>query len=321
MVYSKWLDSSELSLTELINKIIENSKNRSSEKDFFDNSELLFNVEKIFKENQKTKIDIIKFKDKQPNIISEEVEFNYIKFQYETVKKTEKNNPLRDKRIKTNYLQVIIYRIKNKNYYITNRGYNNGTLGMLRRLLGYTGKYEILEEKILGIKSELFIWLIKRLIDEPNEFLDDNNQILIQSVVGFKGESMDRLAEISGSGEKIMNMLTTLLFLFENKNISKIETKIKFDDSIYPLILGKDSFIDVNINGYLGQDFFGDREEIEAKVIIKSFLGVIPSIINIYSNELELKNWSEKKEQTFFRVIGRTLSKQINEKLKQRKEE
>jgi len=306
MIYSKWVDNSGLTLNDLIIKIETNAQNAIAGVDDFDNTNLQFEVKKIFDENQYFTIE------------NQDIYFNYFEFQYEYVKRPERSNPVRSKRVGLYNANVIVFAYKRKNYYIIDKGYNDNTLKNLRKMIGYSGKFEISEEQIRGIKTDLFIWLIHYLIDNPESFLDDSEETKIQSVVGFHGSTEDKLAEITGSGEKIMNMLTTLLFLFENQNISKVEATVLRKRERYRLVLGENSHIDINHNYYQGDMVFAIKEEIESKVAIKVFVDVIPKLISIFSNELESKKWTENKENKFFKGIGKSLSKKINEKLRQK---
>ncbi|MBO0457536.1 hypothetical protein JZO77_12425 [Enterococcus hulanensis] len=307
MVYSRWVDNTNIALGDLINKLMMNVETKKGIIDPFDNTSLLVNVDKFFDDNQIFEID------------GKTVTYNYFFYQHEYLKKYEKNNPLREKRVGSYSANIIIFNYNNKNNYIVNKGYNNTTLGKLRELVGYSGKLEISEQRIHGIKTDLFIWMIHHLLDNPKEYFDEIATTKVESVIGFRGETDDKLAEISGSGEKIMEMLTTLLFLFENQNISKVETTIFRKNERFKLTLGEKSFVDIDFNSYEGDDFFGIREENLSKIAIKVFVDVVPSIILFFSNELDQKKWSEKKEEMFFRSVGRELSKKINERLRNKK--
>lgn len=305
MAYSRWIDNTNASLDALINKLMMNVESKTGIIDPFDNSPLLVSVEKVFKDSNQTF-----------EINGKTVVYNYFVYQNEYLKKYEQNNPLREKRVGEYSADVIIFSYNNRNYYIVDKGYNTTTLGKLREMVGYSGKLEISEQRIHGIKTDLFIWMIHHLIDNPNDFFDEACTTKVESVIGFKGATEDKLAEISGSGEKIMKMLTTLLFLFENQNISKVETTILRKNEHFKLTLGENSLVDIDFNSYEGDDFFGLKEEITSRIAIKVFIDVVPSIISFFSDELDSKKWSEKKEAAFFKNVGKELSKKINERLR-----
>ncbi|EGO9037742.1 hypothetical protein D1Z30_13035 [Enterococcus faecalis] len=304
MIYSKWIDNSNISLEDLIKNIKENEQNHVREIDAYDNTPLNYEVDFVYDENQ-----LIIINDKN-------IYYNYLQFNYEYVKNHEAVNPNREKRVSTYAINVIVFNYENKNYYICNKSYANSTLVNLRKLVGYKKDLMIKGQRVSGIKTDLFIWMIHHLIDNPNEFLEEYSKTKLLTLTGFKGQRKDRLAEISGSGEQILNMLTTLLFLFENKEISKVQVQITRYQENFSLTLGENSFIDIDINEYRGTEYFEMPETIEAIAVLKCFIDVIPSLIIMFSNELDSKKWTPRKENKFFKDIGRTLSREINKSLR-----
>lgn len=306
-MYSNWQDkTTERSIENLIEKIRRAKEHKEVGSDPFDKSKLLYEVNFAFEEIQTITINEI------------DIMYTYLRYRYETVKKTEQRNPVREKRIKLYEADIIIYQYKGKIYYIINKGFTKSTLTNLRNLLNYEGKGEIEEERTLGIKTDFFIWMIHYLIDSPEAFLDPEESTKIISVVGFKGERADRLAEINGSGEKIMEMLTTLLFLFENKSISKVEATILRNNEFFKLTLGN-NIIDIDLPSYQGKESIQTEWNIKSRVPIKIFVDLLPNLVTIYSNELDTKIWSDNKEKQFFKNIGRKISKEINQRLKNNK--
>lgn len=301
MVYSNWIDNTDNTFEELIGEFL---SNRIIKKDPFTNDDLLNQVDRVFEENQVFQLNGIS------------ITYNYFIYQYEYLKNKKITSPERNKRVGVYTANIILFNYQQRNYFIIDKGYNSSTLVNLRALCGYEGKKEISEKRISGIKTDLFIWMIHHLLDNSDCYLNEENSTMIESVLGFKGTTSDKLAEISGSGEKIMKMLTTLLFLFENQKISKVEATILRNEETFKLTLGEHSLVDIDFNSFEGENFFETKESIKAQVAIKTFIDVIPNIISIYSNELETKKWSTKKEESFFRGIGRELSRKINEKLR-----
>lgn len=299
MAYSKWVDTKS-SFESLIDNF---SKERVKILDPVSKDTLVNKVDVTFENNQEFEID------------GKKVKYNYLVYQYEYIKPGEIANPIREKRIGLYVADIIIFNYDNKTYYIVDKRYSAATLRNLRTLAGYSGKGEIREERISGIKTDLFIWMIHYLLDAPNSFIGKQKNTKIESVVGFKGSTADKLAEISGAGEKIMMTLTTLLFLFENQKISKVETTIFRKDELFKLSLGEKSLVEIDFNSFEGEEFFMGKEELKSKVAIKVFVDVIPNLISIFSNEINSKKWSPSKEEKFFRGIGQDLLGKIEEKL------
>ena len=57
MIYSKWIDNSNISLDDLINNIKVNKQNHIREIDAFDNTPLNYEVDFVYEENQFTIIN------------------------------------------------------------------------------------------------------------------------------------------------------------------------------------------------------------------------------------------------------------------------
>lgn len=306
-MYSNWQDKIEnCSLENLVEKILDNAKQTQKELDPVTHNELLYSVEAVFDENQTITIN------------NEEIIYNLLTYRYERVNQPKKFDQERSKRINLYESRIVVYRYKEKFFYIINKAYNNTTKKNLRKLLNYSGKGEIVEQWTQGIKTDLFIWMIHYILDCKGKYIDSQGQTKISSVTGFKGETTDKLAEINGSGEKIMEMLTTLLFLFENKNLSKIQTMILKNREKFKLDLGS-NHVDIHFDSYEGDDFFSGEEQIFARVSIKVFVDVLPNLVKNFSDELEAKEWSASKEEAFFKNIGRAISKKINDKLREKK--
>lgn len=306
-MFSNWTDKHQ---TGSINSAIEHIMNCASEREIFtdpfDHQKLLYSVEKILPENGTIEIN-------NQNII-----YNYLVYRYEEVKNSEITNPLREKRINSYEANIIIYQYDDNINYIIDKSFSSTTRKNLRQLLNYKGKAEIEEKWPVGIKTDLFIWMVHYIINHNGDFIDaPKNTTKIISIVGFKGERQDKLAEINGNGQKIMEMLTTFLFLFENRHISKIETTIEKNNETFKVSLGK-RLIDIDITKYTGDDMMMISENLKARVAIKVFVDLLPNLIVAYSDELEKKKWSNSKENKFYREIGRNLSKKINDMLRNR---
>lgn len=308
MVYSKWCNTVDTDLDSLINNIMSYPKWLEPSKDPYDNSDLFFSINKVFQNNESIELD------------NEIIVYNFLEFQFEKVRHNEQENKNREKRIKLENYEIIIYTHKNLVKYIVNRGYTNYTLSVLRKMHGYKGKHEIKEETICGIKSDLFIWLVYNLIENPRQNLGVNTKLDLKSLTGFMGKTEDKINTIQGSGKMLLNMLTTLLFLFENQNISKVNIEIEDGKHFYDIILGEESFIDVSITDYVGPYMLGMKEIVKSKILLRLFIELVPNLIKVFSDEQTppRANWSEKKEREFFNKIGKTIKKNITDLLKKK---
>lgn len=296
MVFSLWEDKRNNSLTDLLNKVVSTSKN---DIDSSDNSVLNETRIKLFEDNQ--------FIDLSNN----RVEYNYIYFSYEFVKKGKEREPKREDRVGESTSQIIVFANEGRLYYLIDKSYSNKTLSILRRMLNYTGKNEIKEHRFSGLKSDIFIWSLYRLLKHNYEYIDIGNSLKLETLVGFKGETEDKMATISGTGRRVINLLTTLLFLFENKDISKVELTMDYRDEKFKIMMGENSFIDVDFKSCLINDIVGMDEEVNSKILLKIFIEVLPLYIHSFSNHIDKREWNAIIRKRFFKGIGKDITTEI----------
>ena len=91
-------------------------------------------------------------------------------------------------------------------------------------MLFYTGKGEVIKSS-LPFTADKFVWMISKIYSGENvleggsEFLEN---LTISTIRGFKGDTEDSLTTISAEGESVMNIISTLSFLIESKNLNQI---------------------------------------------------------------------------------------------------
>ncbi|MCC3700808.1 hypothetical protein LLE79_11320 [Staphylococcus epidermidis] len=194
------------------------------------NSEMSFNLDET-KSPYYENINITKVYDKNQNYTIKEVNINYNVFSYHFDKIDIKNeNSLlnEDTRSENNGF-IIIYEKDNKVNYIIDK--YSGSLSILRNYLNYTGKEEIIDNKI-NVTSDFIIWLINKVYNGSNSYEPDGdetneNQISIDSVIGFKGDTDDNISKLTADGDTVMKLMSSLTFLLESKNMVFIKLKIK----------------------------------------------------------------------------------------------
>ena len=125
----------------------------------------------------------------------------------------------------------------------------------------------------------------------------------------------DRLAEIAGSGDRILNLISTLTFLVENENLSRIEMLLCHQKETYGLKLGINSYLEINAEKYQGRYMKIPDEEMIPHIVLNAFLVVIPDLLAIYDQEIEKGQWDNKIKREFLGNIGETIQKRLQEKL------
>ncbi|HFI0351742.1 hypothetical protein HO520_09300 [Streptococcus suis] len=297
MVFSQWEDKcNKGDLNQLLETILSTS---NSETDIFDNTELNEKREKVFVDNQFVVMS------------GYTVEYNYVEYSYEYVKKGKEKEPNREDRVGEYSAKIIVFKKQEKLYFLIDKSYSNKTLTNLRKMMNYSGKGEIVEHRFSGLKSDIFIWTLYRLLKHKNKPIDNQGLMKLETLVGFMGETEDKLAAISGAGRRVIDLLTTLLFLFENRNISKVELTIDYAGEKFKIIMGERSFIDVDIRGSLINNIVAMDEKINCEILLKTFNDVIPLYIISFSNHIDNKTWTPTINKRFFKDIGKDITAEI----------
>lgn len=302
MTFSLWKDTTGTSMENLLKNILNYEEWHSQDIDTYDNSKLRFSLSKRFIENREISIG------------DTDIEFNIVDYEQEKVRPREKDNEIRATRVQSTTGFVIIFTDGITTKYIINKSYSKSTLTILRKINNYVGQLEIIDEAF-EIAPDFFFWVVSKVIDSPGVELGDDQNMKIKLVTGFKGETDDKLAEIRGTGDRILNLISTLTFLLETENLSRIEMLLNHQKSTYGIKLGVNSYVEIEFEKYTGPYIF-DPEAIQtSNIVLTIFLIVIPDLFAIYDQEIESGNWNDEKKTEFLNRIGNSIQTRIKEKL------
>ena len=144
---------------------------------------------------------------------------------------------------------IIPYEVNGKVKYIIDK--NSSALTIIRKMLLYTKNGAVKKSNIKFVPDE-FVWMISRVYNGENilEGGSDNlGNVVLNSIRGFKGDTEDSLTTISAEGESVMNIISTLSFLIESKNLHQIS--IDFSYRKHP----RDNWLPKNIRLDLSKDW------------------------------------------------------------------
>ena len=145
-----------------------------------------------------------------------------------------------------------------------------------------------------------------------DKVIDEEESIVISRIIGFKGEGSQKQAVLSGSGNEVMNLLSSLSFLIEMDVMTEIEVRIEHESETFEFrFFSKNSQIDVLLDNYSGQYMMEINEIKNPKILLSSFIDIIPSIINGYSEDIQNKEWTKDSKRKF--ILG--LVDSVKEKL------
>lgn len=304
MTLSRWTDNSGNSMEVILENILAYGDWLTPEVDPLTNDYLRYRVSKFFEENQTITLN------------NQEFIYNYIEYEYERVRPGEEANEMRSSRIYTISGYIILYSDGNSTQCITDRSGNDGTKTILRKLNNYNGRLELTSNPF-RIDEDMFTWMIFRVLNHSEDSLEDDSHLLLQQIIGFKGATNDRLAEVKGSGNRIMNLLSTLAFLFENEQVSFIKPRIKYGNETIEISLDLNGTIDIDFETYIGNYIMRQDYEKKSIVTLITFLEIIPKILTSYHNDKEKDDnpWSIDEKVRFFTSIGASIQEKINEKI------
>lgn len=294
---TRWLDNEATTLNEVIDKMC------SCTNDNIENSEITtytnWRIDKIFDENT-----LFEFNDRN-------IEFNFIKFYVEII--SPGDQPLIDR---TRSIEgfIIVYDNQGINY-IINR--NSGALTLLRKMLNYNNRNEI-TKNMIQIESDAFFWLISRIYSGDNIIEEINDSpVIIETVRGFRGETDDSLSKVSANGETVMNIISTLSFFLESKNINQIKVDINFNNhNNIDLTLNTNSTVKTNISNYIGPFNIDDSSDfLVPRLYLLIYLELIPTLHNAYLISIENDEWNQNIKIDFLKNVAEELDTRVQQKI------
>lgn len=294
-MYSKYIDNSMdenqifRSMDTILENIVEFSRWRTGDKidiDPYTGNELSYQVVKKYDDIQNILI-------KGTNII-----FNYITYSYETIISGQENNPISAERIKTTHGNIVVYSDGIRTQYLVDRARGGTALSILRKI-NNSDKNKIIEAQSFNFSEEFFIWLLSRFMDN-NKTLDEENKLVINKITGFKGEGNRKEAILSGSGNEVMNLLSSISFLIEMDAMTEIEVRVNFGRETFELrYFSKNSQIDVLIENYTGMHMMLPDEDKIPRVLLESFINVVPGMMTSFNEDCANDDWTMNSKREF----------------------
>lgn len=192
------------------------------------------------------------------------------------------------------------------------------------RMLGYLFKKSIwgeIEEFESGINEDLLYWIFQRVKDYPYDSLSENIKMHIPNLISYMGKTRDNINAIRGEGHRISAMLGTIAFLFNNENLKSVRPEIEYERNIVRLELSLAGTYKVwhkNCNG-----IFNDVDETEktAKILIYTYLKILPMLVGCYKENVNKGLWSPQIKRYFLESLGTEIMDRVNNALNRIKAE
>lgn len=304
VMYSKYIDNSQkpnntfFSMEEILENILDFPNWIDVKIDPVTEQPLKYEVQKGYEEDQKITIHDTEFS------------YNYIKYAYDVLITSQETNPISVERLRTVSGTIILYSDGNRTQYLVDRA-RGGTALRILRVISNAEKNKIIAAQPFDFSEDFFIWLIAKFMND-DKVIDEEESIVISRIIGFKGEGSQKQAVLSGSGNEVMNLLSSLSFLIEMDVMTEIEVRIEHESETFEFrFFSKNSQIDVLLDNYSGQYMMEINEIKNPKILLSSFIDIIPSIINGYSEDIQNKEWTKDSKRKF--ILG--LVDSVKEKL------
>lgn len=304
MQITKWTDETKTTIQEVEEKLmsVHNDEQSTTSTGYIN-----WVIEKQFPQNKK---DIFNGKNIEYNLFTFSVNQIPVGVEIDDDSVTEK----------TGFL--IVYVVSDKVKYIINR--NSGAMTLIRKMLFYTGRGEVVKNKLL-FTADKFVWLISKVYNSENIFEGGNDyleNLAINTIRGFKGDTEDSLTTISAEGESVMNIISTLSFLIESKNLNQINIDFAYrNHRNIGVTLNNKSTIFVSEDRYIGE-LLQDHTYHEriAKIILVLYTEIIPIIIQNYQNDVDVNLWNQGICIEFLQQVANDLSAKVTNRINDLKE-
>lgn len=299
MQITRWTDETKTTIQEVEKKLLNPHKDEHSDTSM---GYMNWKIKKEFEQNKK---EVFNGKD---------IEYNLFTFSVDQIPPgvDEYDDSVTKK---TGF--VIVYVLLDKVRYVINR--NSGAMTLLRKMLFYTGKNEIVKYK-LPFTADKFVWLISKVYNGDN-VLEGGSDILenlkINTIRGFKGDTEDSLTTISAEGESVMNIISTLSFLIESKNLNQINIDFAYGkhDNIGVTLNNKNtmSFSEERYLGYLLQNH--TCNERIAKILLILYTEILTIIVQNYQSDIDANLWNQDICIEFLQKVANDLSKKVEDRI------
>ena len=235
------------------------------------------------------------------------VHYNLLNCQYDQVSK---GNGLEEELTTHKSFFIIVYHVKASVRYIINQ--NSSAKKILRKLLNYTGKNEIIGNNF-EFPSDFFIWLIHKIYKKDT--LIDSSELELEAIKSFRGNTEDSQNKVSAEGESVMNILSTLSFLFESRQLDQLTIEIQYSEHENINLVLRSGTVKFDFKPYQGIYEEDSVDSKLAKLYLLVYLEILPILDQTYKGDKEDASWNNLALQKFSKNIADVMQKKINVRL------
>jgi|SRR5690625_855952 len=245
----------------------------------------------------------------------------YISFKNEKLSNKHRHNTDKNKRIRRNDSDIILFEEGEDLIVVPLRGKNSTTGSLLRTALNIQGDGSLVDCSF-DIKEDFFYWIFNRYLNLKNINVDKGKKITINSLTGFTGETRDSVNKIDGKGSRVSKILWTLAFLFTNESLKSITpelTHIRLSKGaevreVIKLELTLNGTYKIDESTHLGTQLLNKHTEKKISyLLIYVYKILIPELQALYDSDIHNKIWSPYIKMQFISGIGSEIQDQVED--------
>ena len=222
---------------------------------------------------------------------------------------------LEDDRVTQKNGLIIIYQLNSEIYYIIDQ--KSSAKKFIRKILSYTGKNEI-DRVSFCFSGDFFVWLINKLysteVEIVNSKCDERRYLYINEIKGIRGDTEDYLTKVSANGESVMNVISTLSFLIESKNLDQIILSISYTGHECICMKIQKNTLEIE-KPYNGEYINEGNQQLFTKLYLLLYLEILPLLEQEYRTAREKKDWSQELYVQFLIKLKEDITKKIDTKI------
>lgn len=242
-----------------------------------------------------------------------EIQYNLIKYSYNQISLG--NQPIEDRTIPKNGF-IVVYSNGVGIGYIISR--NSDGMKLLRKMLKYSGRNEI-SKNSFDIESDFFVWLISKVYTGENVIETESEtlgNISLDTIKGFKGDTEDLLNKVSATGESVINIISTLSFLLESKNLNQIKLDLEYrNHENIELVLTNNGTVSTALEKYQGEYEELDVDEVISKLYLLIYIEILPILVQAYKADIDNDKWNSEKNIEFLKMVATDLSQKVETRI------
>ncbi|MCR8986118.1 hypothetical protein NW801_13900 [Brevibacillus laterosporus] len=165
----------------------------------------------------------------------------------------------------------------------------------------------------MKIGHDFYYWMLNAFTRESKR-VSFTPEIFIRAWTGFSGTSQDSTHRLSGDGDRISAILSSLAFIFMDDPFKALNLVIQYEHERIPVLLGALGNLEILENEYEGQyanRYGGPQRKVLLTILM--YTKVLPALFNAYNEARNEGKWNASIKEEFTNYIGDTIIKRVTD--------